>query len=251
MVARICLDILRSRKVRREEPLNVRGPEPFAGGDVGVDPEHESVLADSVGLALLVVLEILAPAERLAFVSHNMFAVPFDETAPIVGCLSAAARQLASRARRRVQGVAAVPTTGGGGQGEIIEASWPPPVTAISRTACRPRPRRQTPSRQRRCAGRRIRGSPRVGRRGRHLLGAGPGRTAGPGERIGGGGVGSRWASACRFPFHDHRQKDRRNRIDRRSRTCSAARPGGHRRLTGPAGVHPLTFGSLWGIPPT
>jgi RNA polymerase sigma factor (sigma-70 family) len=99
-VARVCLDMLRSRTSRREEP--------FAAHDLAprepTEPEHEAVLADSVGLALLVVLETLAPAERLAFVLHDMFAVPFDEIAPIVGRSPAAARQLASRARRRVQG---------------------------------------------------------------------------------------------------------------------------------------------------
>ena len=103
VVARVCLDMLRSRKSRREEPLDA----PWAD-HAGADPEHEAVLADSVGLAMLVVLETLAPAERLAFVLHDMFAVPFDEIAPIVGRTPAAARQLASRARRRVQGADAV-----------------------------------------------------------------------------------------------------------------------------------------------
>jgi RNA polymerase sigma-70 factor (ECF subfamily) len=103
VVARICLDMLRSRTSRREDPLGEHVPEPVAG-PTGGDPEHEAVLADSVGLALLVVLETLAPAERLAFVLHDMFAVPFEEIAPIVGRSPAATRQLASRARRRVQG---------------------------------------------------------------------------------------------------------------------------------------------------
>ena len=98
VVARVCLDILRSRKSRREEPLGVHLTDPIA------NPEHEAMLADSVGLALLVVLETLAPAERLAFVLHDMFAMPFEEIAPIVKRSPAAARQLASRARRRVQG---------------------------------------------------------------------------------------------------------------------------------------------------
>ena len=106
VVARVCLDMLRSRKSRREEPLDAHVPEPIASREDGTDPEHEALLADSVGLALLVVLETLAPAERLAFVLHDMFAVPFDEIAPIVGRSPAAARQLASRARRRVQGAA-------------------------------------------------------------------------------------------------------------------------------------------------
>jgi RNA polymerase sigma factor (sigma-70 family) len=100
VVARICLDMLRSRKSRREEPMGSHVPEPAA------DDAHErdAEMADSVGAALLVVLETLAPAERLAFVLHDMFAVPFEEIAPIVGRTPAAARQLASRARRRVQG---------------------------------------------------------------------------------------------------------------------------------------------------
>jgi len=105
VVARVCLDMLRSRKSRREESLDARVPEPipaFAGtsrGD-GIDPEQEVRLAESVGLALLVVLETLDPAERVAFVLHDMFDLPFDEIAPIVGRSPAAARQLASRARR-------------------------------------------------------------------------------------------------------------------------------------------------------
>jgi RNA polymerase sigma factor (sigma-70 family) len=105
VVARVCLDMLRSRTARREEPLGEHLPEAMANGDDAVDPEGEALLADSVGPALQVVLETLAPAERIAFVLHDMFAVPFDEIAPIVGRSAAAARQLASRARRRVHGV--------------------------------------------------------------------------------------------------------------------------------------------------
>jgi RNA polymerase sigma factor (sigma-70 family) len=103
VVARVCLDVLRSRKSRREEPLPVADP---AGG---VDPEQEALLADSVELALLVVLDTLTPAERLAFVLHDLFAVSFDEIAPVVGKSSAATRQLASRARRRVRAGGAAP----------------------------------------------------------------------------------------------------------------------------------------------
>lgn len=105
VTARVCLDMLRSRRARREEPIGPATPEPAAEGD----PEREAALADSVGLALLVVLERLAPAERLAFVLHDLFAVPFDEIAPIVERSPEAARQLASRARRRVQGGEAAP----------------------------------------------------------------------------------------------------------------------------------------------
>jgi RNA polymerase sigma factor (sigma-70 family) len=120
-VARVCLDMLRSRKSRREEPLEVHVPEPIVSAEEGVDPEHEALLADSVGLALLVVLETLSPPERLAFVLHDMFAIPFDEIAALVGCTPAAARQLASRARRRVQG-AAVPDVDLAGQRELVDA---------------------------------------------------------------------------------------------------------------------------------
>jgi RNA polymerase sigma factor (sigma-70 family) len=117
-VARVCLDMLRSRKSRREEPLEAHVPEPIVSAEEGVDPEHEALLADSVGLALLVVLETLSPPERLAFVLHDMFAIPFDGIAALVGCTPAAARQLASRARRRVQG-AAVPDVDLAGQREL------------------------------------------------------------------------------------------------------------------------------------
>ena len=116
VVARVCLDMLRSRKSRREEPLGVHLTDPIA------NPEHEAMLADSVGLALLVVLETLAPAERLAFVLHDMFAMPFDEIAPIVKRSPAAARQLASRARRRVQGATAAGGADLTGRREIVDA---------------------------------------------------------------------------------------------------------------------------------
>ncbi len=104
VIARVCLDMLRTRKSRREEQLGPHLPEPIVSGEDRGDPEHEAILADSIGLALLVVLETLAPAERLAFVLHDLFAVPFDEVAAILQRSPASARQLASRARRRVQG---------------------------------------------------------------------------------------------------------------------------------------------------
>ena len=118
VVARVCLDMLRSRKSRREEPMGPHVPEPAAHDE----HERDTEMADSVGTALLVVLETLAPAERLAFVLHDMFAVPFEEIAPIVGRTPAAARQLASRARRRVQGTPAVPDSDLGRQRTIVEA---------------------------------------------------------------------------------------------------------------------------------
>jgi RNA polymerase sigma-70 factor (ECF subfamily) len=108
VVGRVCLDMLRTRAARREEPLDTYVPDPLVSPLERIDPEQEVLLADSVGLALLVVLETLEPAERLAFVLHDMFAVPFDDIAPVVGRSSAATRQLASRARRRVRS-AAVP----------------------------------------------------------------------------------------------------------------------------------------------
>src|SRR5215467_11161765 len=104
LVARACLDLLRSRASRQEQPLGVHVPDPVISRADGIDPEQQALMAEGVGLALLVVLETLTPAERLAFVLHDMFAVPFEEIAPIVGRSPTAARQLASRARRRVRG---------------------------------------------------------------------------------------------------------------------------------------------------
>ena len=122
IVARVALNTLRSRKTRREQPLDVRVPDPIIDPADGTDPEHEALLADSVGLALLVVLETLTPAERLAFVLHDMFAVPFEEIAPIVERSPEATRQLASRARRRVRGAAPVPDADLSAQWEVVEA---------------------------------------------------------------------------------------------------------------------------------
>src|SRR5438309_2275969 len=109
VVARVSLDMLRSRASRREEPAGAHPPDHVVSLATGTDPEHEALLADSVGAALLVVLDTLSPAERLAFVLHDMFDVPFEEIAPIVGRSPTAARQLASRARRRVQGAETAP----------------------------------------------------------------------------------------------------------------------------------------------
>jgi RNA polymerase sigma-70 factor (ECF subfamily) len=122
VVARVCLDMLRTRTSRREERFGVRVAEPVADSAEGIDPEREAMLADSVGLALLVVLETLAPAERLAFVLHDMFAVPFDEIADIVGRSPTATRQLASRARRRVQGADSAHSTDLIRQREVVDA---------------------------------------------------------------------------------------------------------------------------------
>jgi RNA polymerase sigma-70 factor (ECF subfamily) len=122
VVARLCLNVLRSRETRREDSFDVHVPDPVIGYDDGTDPEYEAVLADSVGLALLVVLDTLTPAERLAFVLHDMFAVPFDEIAAVIEKSTAATRQLASRARRRVQGQAPTPDADLTRQREVVAA---------------------------------------------------------------------------------------------------------------------------------
>lgn len=122
VVARICLDMLRSRTSRREESLEASVTEPITSREGGINPENEALLADSVGLALLVVLDTLPPAERLAFVLHDIFDIPFDEIAPIVERSPTAARQLASRARRRVRGKATVRNADLTYQREVVEA---------------------------------------------------------------------------------------------------------------------------------
>jgi RNA polymerase sigma-70 factor (ECF subfamily) len=121
VVARVCLNMLRSRRSRREAPLEPHLPDPILSNESGMDPEHEALLGDSVGLALLVVLDTLTPPERVAFVLHDIFAVPFDGVAPVVGRTPAAARQLASRARRRVRG-APVPDADLRGQRAVVDA---------------------------------------------------------------------------------------------------------------------------------
>jgi len=122
VVARVSLNMLRSRAARREEALGVRIPDPIVDPADGTDPEHEALMADSVGLALLIVLDTLSPAERLAFVLHDTFAIPFDEIAPIVGRSAEATRQLASRARRRVRGERTTPDADLDRQREVVEA---------------------------------------------------------------------------------------------------------------------------------
>jgi len=122
VVARVSLNMLRSRATRREQPFGVRIPDPIIDPADGPDPEHEALLADSAGLALLIVLEMLSPAERLAFVLHDMFGVPFDEIARIVERSPEATRQLASRARRRVQGERTAPDPDLRRQREVVDA---------------------------------------------------------------------------------------------------------------------------------
>jgi len=134
IVARVCLNMLRSRNAPREESLGVRVPDPVISPDGELQPEEEAMLAESVGLALLVVLDTLGPAERLAFVFHDMFELPFEEIAPMVGRTPAAARQLASRARRRVKGASMpAPDPHLARQREVVDAT-------ISRTASLKRP---------------------------------------------------------------------------------------------------------------
>ena len=140
VVGRVCLNMLRSRGARREqffgepsgETSGARMPDPIVDREDGIDPEHQALLADWIGLALLVVLETLSPAERLAFVLHDTFGVPFDEIAPIVGRSPAAARQLASRARRRVRGRPRYPLPTPLVRGRSSTRSSPPRETATS-----------------------------------------------------------------------------------------------------------------------
>ena len=123
VVGRVALNMLRSRKTRREEPLDAHLPDPIVDRADGIDPEHEALLADSVGLALLVVLETLTPAERLAYVLHDMFSVPFDEIGAILERSPEAARQLASRARRRIRAADTTPDADAAAhQQEVVEA---------------------------------------------------------------------------------------------------------------------------------
>ena len=122
VVGRVALNMLRARKTRREEPIDAHLPDPIVDRADGIDPEHEALLADSVGLALLVVLETLTPAERLAYVLHDMFSVPFDEIGAILDHSPDAARQLASRGRRRIRGADTTPDAAAAAQQEVVEA---------------------------------------------------------------------------------------------------------------------------------
>jgi RNA polymerase sigma factor (sigma-70 family) len=122
VVSRVCLDALRSRRARREELQDGRVPDPIVSTDPVADPEHEAMMADAVGLAMLIVLDTLPPAERLAFVLHDMFAVPFTDIAPIVGRSADATKMMASRARKRVQGSGTVPDADLSRQREVVDA---------------------------------------------------------------------------------------------------------------------------------
>ena len=179
VVARISLNTLRARRTRQEQPIGVHVPEPVIDRADGTDPEHEALLADSVGLALLVVLETLTPPERLAFVLHDMFAMPFDEIAPIVDRSPEAARQLASRARRRVQRTDPIARRRSrdpvGGRGRLPRCR---PRGRLRRARRRPRPRRGAQGGSGRHGGRIARGPRRRDRRrpGAPLVTASPSR---------------------------------------------------------------------------
>ena len=226
IVARVALNMLRSRTTRREQPLDTHLPDPVVDPPDGTDPEHEALLADSVGLALLVVLEALSPAERLAFVLHDMFAVPFEEIASIIDRSPEATRQLASRARRRVQGAAPVPdadldtqwkvvdafvAAARDGDFEALVAVLDPDVVLRAdgvRPACR------------------IRFGVRGGRPPGDRVGAGgPHRPPGARQRRRRNGRGARRQAVLGRRFHGQKRKDRRTRLPRRPRPHRAARP--------------------------
>jgi RNA polymerase sigma factor (sigma-70 family) len=223
VVARVCLDALRSRASRHEEPFSAHEPEETVSSDRRTDPENETLLADSVGLAMLVVLETLNPAERVLFVLHDMFAVPFDEIARIVGRSSAAARQLASRARRRVQGTSTVRDANRTRHREVVDA-----FLAASRggdfdallalldpdVVFRADRGRENG---------RIGGAPGRSGCGRNVFWAGPGCTTGAREWYPRSCVGTGRAAPRRLRVHHHARTDRPDRRTRRSRTSPPA----------------------------
>jgi RNA polymerase sigma factor (sigma-70 family) len=233
VVARLCLDLLRLRASRREESLGAHVPEPIANCEDGTDPEQETLLADSVGLAVLVVLDRLNPAERVAFVLHDMFAVPFDEIARIVGRSPTATRQLASRARRRVQGAAIARDADVAGQRDVIDvflaairgddfdallALLDPDVVNPNRPRCR--------------TSGRFAGSPRcakVRQAGDELLGGCAVRRTSADQRGGGSRCGSKRKAIRGTHLHGQAREDHPNRRDRRPGASLQARSGGPR----------------------
>ena len=236
IVARVALNMLRSRRTRREQPLDVHVPDPIVDPADGTDPEHEALLADSVGLALLVVLETLTPAERLAFVLHDMFAVPFEEIAPIVERSPEATRQLASRARRRVRGAAPIPDADLTAQWEVVEAFLaaardgdfdalvavldPDVVLRADGGGLTELSRRVQGAAA--VAGQALFWSQQVDLTIRHaLVNGAPGIVSLP-----------RRESLLRRRLHGREREDRRARLPRRPRTDRAARPERARRLT-------------------
>jgi len=214
VAARICLNILRSRAQRREEPLGVHVPEPIISPAHGMDPEHEALLADSVGLALMVVLETLTPAERLAFVLHDMFAVPFDEIAILIERSPAATRQLASRARRRVQGQAPAPDPDPVHQRAVVDAFFVAARRRFRRASGCARPGRRAagrrPHRPRtpdRCHPHRSRGRSTS----RPSESIGPVRVSCPDQRERWGGHRDRWEGVVDHGVHRCQRQDRRH----------------------------------------
>ena len=226
VVGRVSLNMLRSRRSRREEPLAVRVPEPIVDRADGTDPEHEALVADSVGLALLVVLETLSPAERLAFVLHDIFGVPFDEIAPIVDRSPEAARQLASRARRRVRAENTVPDADLDTQREVVDAFLAAArdgdfdrLVAVFGPRCRP---------QGRPRGSRIARSPGDGRGHRpgHVLFTARARhEAGAHQRRRGSGHDAGRPALLGRRVHRTKRKDRRDGLARRPCPPPRARP--------------------------
>jgi RNA polymerase sigma factor (sigma-70 family) len=226
VVGRVCLDMLRARRSRREESLGAHVPDPIVSPEDGVHPEHEALLADSVGLALLVVLETLSPAERLAFVLHDMFDVPFDEIGAIVGRSPAAARQLASRARRRVKGAAPIPDADLGRQREVVGAflaaarggDFDALLAVLDPDVVLRADAGGVPA----GVSRVIRGAPAVA-----------------GERRSGDRCRCGWAAGLGARVHGQGREDRRDRHPRRPRAPAPARPGGPGRLTRSASAAP------------
>ncbi len=229
IVVRVSLNALRSRNSRREDPLGVHVPDPVVSRPEGLTPEDEALLADSVGLALQVVLDTLAPAERLAFVLHDMFDLPFDEIGPMVGRAPATARQLASRARRRVRG-AEVPTpdTDVGRQREVVDAFFAAarrgeldalvtvldPDVVLRSDGGRPDASVRGPRRGRRC------------RPGSDVRAARRTDAAGTGERSRGRGREPRRTPGLGHGIHRLGRQDCGNRRDGRSRAPHPAQPG-------------------------
>ena len=251
VVGRVSLNMLRSRKSRREEPFAVHLPEPIVDRADGTDPEHEALVADSVGLALLVVLETLSPAERLAFVLHDIFGVPFDEIAPIVDRSPEAARQLASRARRRVRAENTVPDADLDAQREVVEPSSRPrarglrPLGRGSRPRCRPASRlRRRPARAK-SAGRRRSSAGQV------LLGVRARHEAGASQRR-----GREWSppgdgKPSRSGAFTVRTENRRDGLARRPRPPPRARPHPPRlRRHRAGGRGDQSFLSAWCVSP-
>ena len=224
VVARVCLNMLRSRKSRREESLEASVPEPITSREGGIDPEEEALLADSVGLALLVVLDTLSPAERLAFVLHDIFDVPFDEIAPIVGRSPTATQ--AARQPRTPPGAGAATVTGRRSHPPARRGRCLPRRLArrgLRRAAHAARPGCGPASRPRRRVCGRARRSPRRKRRGPADLRARQGVATGAGERSR-GSRGPAWATGPRLQAHDHERQDRRDLRGRRPRAPSPSR---------------------------